>query len=201
MGIVKILIILGIIAVAAIVAVLAIGIGVAFKNSSSDAKKNKKDDAVLDTDQSEALKNARERLMELRRQVMGIKDTKIHAKANDICGVIDKILTTLKQKPDRIANVHQFINYYLPTLGEILSKYKHIEESGIDQGDIKEKLYSYLVDIKQAMDKQYEGLFADDMFDMTVDMEAMKMAVKRDGLISDVNLEVQSGEQKINLTL
>ena len=51
------------------------------------------------------------------------------------------------------------------------------------------------------MDKQYKSLFEDDMLDMSVEMEAMKMAMKRDGLISDDETEVKDGEDTINLTL
>ena len=51
------------------------------------------------------------------------------------------------------------------------------------------------------MDKQYANLFEDDKLDMSVEMEAMTLACKRDGLIEDTVSAVQQGESTINLTL
>ena len=43
----------------------------------------------------------------------------------------------------------------------------------------------------KAMEKQYNGLFDDDKLDLSVDMEALTLACKRDGLLEDEN-----GEEK-----
>lgn len=197
----KIILAVGLVGIAAVIALVVVGLVFAFKGSSEDAKKNKKNSAPIDDNQSKILSNGREALMELRRLSMRVKDKSIHVKANNICQVIDKILQTLRQKPEKIEKTRQFFNYYLPTLSEILTKYRRIEDSGVPHDDIKEKVDAYLDDIKAAMDKQYANLFADDVLDMTVDMEAMKMAIKRDGLIADENVEYKEGGTTINLTL
>ncbi len=199
-GIFKIILGVGVAAIAAIVALIVISVVLAVRSSSGETGKDKKK-ASLDAEQVAILSKGRENLMELRRLVMRVKNREVHYKATEICNVADKILQTLKQKPQKIQNTRQFFNYYLPTLGEILSKYQRIEESGVPHEETTNKVNSYLVDIKRAMDKQYENLFADDMLDMTVEMEAMKMAVKRDGLISDESVEIKDGEHTINLTL
>ncbi|MBR3125876.1 MAG: hypothetical protein IKF42_10735, partial [Mogibacterium sp.] len=64
-----------------------------------------------------------------------------------------------------------------------------------------EKVLTYLTDIKVALEKLYKSLFDDDKLDLHVEMEAMKMAMKRDGLISEDETEVKDGEDTINLTL
>ena len=197
----KIILGVGIAAIAAIVALIVISVVLAVRSSSGNTGKDKKNKASLDAEQLAILSKGRENLMELRRLVMRVKNLEVHHKANEICNVADKILQTLKQKPEKIQTTRQFFNYYLPTLGEILSKYQRIEASGVPHEEMTNKVNSYLVDIKRAMDKQYENLFADDMLDMTVEMEAMKMAVKRDGLISDESVEIKDGEHTINLTL
>lgn len=48
-----------------------------------------------------------------------------------------------------------------------------------------EKIISYLANVQKALDKQYSNLFDDDKLDMTVDMEAMTIAIKRDGLLDE----------------
>lgn len=202
-GIFKIALTIGGIAIAVIVALIIVGIVLAVRSSSKDAKRSAggTKNVSLDEEQAQILAKGRENLMELRRLVMRIKNQEVHNRANEICSTADKILQTLKQKPEKIQNVRQFFNYYLPTLGEILSKYRRIEESGVPHEETTEKVKSYLSDIKRAMDKQYENLFADDILDMSVEMEAMKMAVKRDGLIADEVVEVTEGGKTINLTL
>ena len=204
-GMFKGLLIAGVVIVV-IIAALIIGlIAFALSRSKSDAKTVRDNKnagkATVNSEQSEILAKGRENLMELRKLIVRIKDREIHKKANEVCAVIDKILQTLRENPDKIPNTRQFFNYYLPTLKEVLNKYKRIEDSGVEHTDMTRKVSNYLTDCKNAMDKQYEGLFANDILDMTVDMEAMKQAVKRDGLASEEGVAVGEGDDKISLTL
>lgn len=162
------------------------------------------DDLIhLSADDAASLRAGRENLMNLRRIIVKINNPQVRALANEICSVMEKILTTLKTKPEQIGDVRQFLNYYMPTLREILSKYEMIEESGVASGDMTAKVSTYLHQIKQAMDKQYENLFEDDKLDLTVEMEAMTMACKQDGLLEDPKTSsATTGEgQGITLTL
>ena len=104
-----------------------------------------------------------------------------------------------EKKPESIPAVRQFLNYYLPTLGEIITKYERVERSGVDMQDMTAKVSEYLDKIAAAMDKQYENLFQSDFLDMTVEMEAMTMACKRDGLLTEE--ELSSPDSEVNLTL
>ena len=193
------------IAVAAVVVIGLIavfGLGLALKSSKDTAKAKQKNEVQLDADSAAVLSKGRENLMTLRRLVMQVKESGIHAQGNDVCATIEKILNTLKEKPEKISSVRQLLNYYMPTLGEVLLKYQRIEKSGVDHDDMTEKVKIYLGDVQKAMDKQYENLFTDDMLDMSVDMEAMTMAVKRDGLIADTKEEIeQDNGGTISLTL
>ena len=79
------------------------------------------------------------------------------------------------------------MNYYIPTLGKVLEKYDRLEDSKTATEEVTENVVKYLTDVKAAMSKLYENLFESDKLDMSVEMEAMMMAVKRDGLIEDEN--------------
>lgn len=57
--------------------------------------------------------------------------------------------------------------------------------SEIDNADMPAKVTNYLNDVRSAMDNLYEGLFDNDKLNMEVDMEAMKLAIMRDGLLND----------------
>ena len=43
--------------------------------------------------------------------------------------------------------------------------------------------------MKIAFEKQYKSLFSGDMLDLTVEIEAMTIACKRDGLLSEEDFE------------
>ena len=70
-----------------------------------------------------------------------------------------------------------------------------------------DKVRNYLNDVDKALKKFYTNLFEDEKLDLTVEMEAMTMAVKRDGLITDDELRQElsaaaSGKtQPIDLSL
>ena len=153
----------------------------------------------LSPEQEEILKKGRSNLSQLRIMAMRVRSTPIRTKATAICGSVEKILNVLREKPESIPAVRQFLNYYLPTLGEIITKYERVERSGVDMQDMTAKVSEYLDKIAAAMDKQYENLFQSDLLDMTVEMEAMTMACKRDGLLTEE--ELSSPDSEVNLTL
>lgn len=153
----------------------------------------------LSPEQEEILKKGRSNLSQLRIMAMRVRSTPIRTKATAICGSVEKILNVLREKPESIPAVRQFLNYYLPTLGEIITKYERVERSGVDIQDMTAKVSEYLDKIAAAMDKQYENLFQSDLLDMTVEMEAMTMACKRDGLLTEE--ELSSPDSEVNLTL
>ena len=51
--------------------------------------------------------------------------------------------------------------------------------------EINRKVTDYLVDIREALQKLNTKLFDNDKLDMSVEMEAMTIAFKRDGLLDD----------------
>ena len=165
----------------------------------SKRKPTEKEGAKAATDANAILSKGRSHLMELRRLEMRVKDRRIRTLSEEICRCIDRILRTLKEQPEDIPAVRQFFNYYLPTLGSILLKYVRLEESGVPAAQITENTVSCLNDIRSAMEKQYANLFEDDMLDLSVEMEALTITCKRDGLLDDADF--QKNGKKVNLTL
>ena len=137
------------------------------------------------------LSKARADLMELRRMQVKIRSREIMSLCREITDTGDRILSVLKQKPQAVSDARQFLNYYLPTLGKILRSYVHLEESGSLTEELKNSTVTHLGEIRKAMEKQYDSLFDNDKLDLSVDMEALTLACKRDGLLEDEN-----GEEK-----
>ena len=139
----------------------------------------------LTEEESEILKKGNKNLLELRKLVSGIQNGEIKKGSNEICLLFENTLRILKQKPDRITNARQCLNYYIPTFGEILQKYRSLESNNVLTDDITQKVEKYLGDIRTSLTTLNTKLFEDDKLDMSVDMEAMTIAFKRDGLLQD----------------
>lgn len=208
---IKIGLILSIVGVIAIVVLV-----IYFSTHKTDAKQsgnpqNTKDeqipkeeepDPALTAEQNEILKNGRAHLMELRRRMTHVKHVPIRTVSGNICGEAEKILATLRKKPEKISQVRQFLNYYLPTLGSILEKYVMLEENGALTEAMTDSTLEHLIDIKHAMEAQYQALFDDDKLDLSVEMEALKIACLRDGLLTEEDFKPKTeNDTKPNLTL
>jgi len=140
---------------------------------------------------TKVLSKGRANLMEIRRLAMRMKDQQMKGRVEEICKEADKILRTLREQPENIPRVRQFFNYYLPTLGSILAKYGRMEDGNALTPELSQSTLSCLMDIRNAMERQYANLFEDDRLDLTVEMEVLTMACKRDGLLEEDNFVPQ----------
>ena len=147
--------------------------------------KNKDENAApkLDEEQSEELKNARAGLMNIRRVIMRIHVMPVRSRGNSVCASLDKILLALKEKPEKIKDMRQCLNYYIPTIHDVLGNFRDLEAKGQIEPEIQEKAVKFLDDVRVALDNNYDSLFKDDKLNMEVDMEAMTLSLKRDGLL------------------
>ena len=132
---------------------------------------------------------------------MQVKNQEVRALATEVCAAIELIIKTLKTEQDNIPSMRQFFNYYLPTTASILTRFVKVEQSGVDMGDMAENAVSCLKDIKSAMDKLYRNLFDDDILDLSVEMEALTLACKRDGLLNEDELSIPDENSPVKLTL
>lgn len=164
--------------IAAVLLIVLIGLVIYFSVTGSKEKNNPDSPSAV-------LTKARSDLMELRRSQLRIRNKEIASLCREITDIGDKILSVLKQKPDSVASVRQFLNYYLPTLGKILGTYVRVEESGSMTDELAVNTVIHLGEIRKAMEKQYDSLFDDDKLDLSVDMEALTLACKRDGLLDE----------------
>ena len=165
----------------------------------SRQKPKEKKGSSTSPDGEDILTKGHHKLMEIRRLRMQIRSRRIREESEEICRIADKILRTLKSQPEDIPVMRQFFNYYLPTLGNILLRYEKIEKSGVPAKEMEEKVIDCLGNIKSAMDKQYVNLFNDDILDLSVEMEVLTQACKRDGLLTDE--DIQNNKEGITLTL
>lgn len=164
---------------------------------STRSKSDGDEEAALDEESAQVVKTANSNVLALRSRVARIKNQEIRAGGNAICEEADRIVGALRKDPKHISTARQFWNYYLPSLGTILTKYEKIEKSGVPDEKITEKVGAYLKDIKLALEKLYKSFFDDDKLDMSVEMEAMKLAMQRDGLLTSEDADLKEPEKEL----
>lgn len=137
------------------------------------------------------LREAEQNILEGRNLAIRIKDSEVRTAAADALDASERIIKVLRNQPEEIRRCKQFLNYYVPTLNVIIKKYRTVESSGLDMSETKEKVIKYFKDILKALQKQYESLFDNDKLDLSVEMEAMQLAFKRDGMISEDDIRAE----------
>lgn len=176
------LLLVGGIVLGAVVVLVGIILLIALKTSNDEAK-NKPQIQNMSEGDAAVYQAARRDLTDLRVLNARLKEYDVREESNAICGTMEKILTALKEDPNRIASAQMFLQYYLPTQKNILTKYHQIVESGVAHEDLKKKVMNHLADIKTATDKQLLNVFEDDILDISAEMELMNSSIKADGLV------------------
>lgn len=164
----------------ALLILVAVILIISLKGSNEEAKK--KNETNLSPEDAAVLSDARRELTGLRVLNARITEPEVRMASNEICQTIEKILNALKENPDRISSAQMFLQYYLPTQKNILTKYHQIAASGMEHADLKEKVMNHLADIKTATEKQLSNVYEDDMMDISAEMELMNVSIKEDGL-------------------
>ena len=188
-GLCKLLLGIGLFIIALIDALIVVIIVAARKGTKKMAEKSQQAAAKtvnksgLTPEQASVINKGRSDLVAIRMVNSRIRNPEIKKAMANVGTTAEKILVALKEKPETSKSARQFTNYYLPTLRAVLEKYQRIEQSGVDQEGAGERVVKYLADVQKALDKQYTNLFDNDKFDLAVDMDAMTLALKRDGLI------------------
>lgn len=173
-----------IIILAIVLAVMIIAL-VTSNRSGNTAKTENKGEPSPSEEQNRMLRDARQELMTLRRAGMRIKNAEVRHGAENVARSVERILTELRHQPDQLQSQRQFLGYYLPTITQVLRKYAHLEESGAMDETTAANAEKYLADVHTALERQYGNLFSKDKLDLTVEMEAMTLAAKREGLLDD----------------
>ena len=192
----KVFLSLGIAAAVVVVLLVVMVLFFAFRKPKEPEKdwKQKEQDAVL--------AKGRANLLELRKLSLKIKHPRIRKLSEELCSSIEKILRTLKDHPQDILRARRFLNESLPMMGSILTTYKKLEDSGVPVEESAAKTEACLQDLQAAMEKQYASLFTDEVLDMAVEMETLKMVCRREGFMPDEPAEAKEEETEgVTLTL
>ena len=128
-----------------------------------------------------------------------IADEEVSRKVDRIEDLTRKIFAILEQRPEKEPQLYNFMNYYLPTTLKALESYARLEAQGIETAAIREakqKINHALDELADGYEKQLDKLFADDVVDITADIDVMRKMLQKDGLKEDEILAATTGIQK-----
>ena len=113
-----------------------------------------------------------------------IPDFKLSAQIKQIEILTEKIFAYVREHPQDIGEIRQFLNYYLPTTIKLLEQYVVLQNQGMRMGNIDEgmrKIESMLDKVIVAFQRQL-GLFESSVVDITADIQVMEQMMASEGL-------------------
>lgn len=118
-----------------------------------------------------------------------IPDYKVSAQLKQIEILTASIIDQVEKKPDKIKEVRQFMNYYLPTTIKLLEQYVQMQNVGLKGENISvgmQQVEDLLDKVIVAFQKQLDSLFERDVIDITADIQVMEQMMAAQGL-TDTN--------------
>ena len=114
-----------------------------------------------------------------------IPDFKLSAQIKQIEVLTEKIFAYVREHPQDVRQIRQFLNYYLPTTIKLLEQYVVLQKQGMRMGNIDEgmkKIEDMLDKIIVAFQRQLDGLFESSVVDITADIQVMEQMMASEGL-------------------
>lgn len=180
---------------AAAIGVVAYGAGnLIFKDRT---KLDISDDITLDD--KEALRKAQDMVKKLRDISTKLENNNLMKNTKDICNTSDKIINTVIDKPKKIKNIRNFLNYYLPVTYTILQRYDEIENQKLSTKETKKFMNSVeemIEKIKIAFEQQLSNIYQTEMIDTDAELKVFETMLKSDGFIDNIDFNINQNSKK-----
>lgn len=114
-----------------------------------------------------------------------IDNEKMSAQIDRIGVITAKILDYQKTHPEKAAQLHSFLSYYLPTTLKILRAYGQLEDQEVSGSNITaamQRIEGMMDKVVEGFEKQLDLLFQGDAMDITTDVEVLERMLAKDGL-------------------
>ena len=127
-------------------------------------------------------------ISEMKRLDDAIEDEKISQDIRRLEAVCRKIFDQVRADPDKLPQIRQFMDYYLPTTLKLLNAYDRMDSTGVSGDNItgtKEKVENIMGTIVTAFEKQLDALFGADALDISTDISVLETILAREGLAGE----------------
>lgn len=152
------------------------------------AEKSKIEDPKYSAEVRAMLIDGRNYVKNIRECNDGIPDPDISAKISRLELIVSRIFAQVEKDPSLAPELHQFMNYYLPTTQKLLNVYKELEHQpvqGQNISDTKKEIESTLDTINQAFENLLDSCYKDTAWDVSTDISVLQTMLAKEGLTSD----------------
>ena len=172
----------------ALIGIAAYGAGVLLFNDKT--KIDISDDITL-TDRK-TLAESKELLKKLDDVIFKLEDPNIVKNAKQIRSTSNKIIETVEKKPNKLKNIRNFLNYYLPVTLKILERYDEIENQKLNTDSAKKFMCSVeemIEKIKDAFEKQLSSIYQEEIVDTDAELKVFESMLKTDGFVDEIDFK------------
>ena len=114
-----------------------------------------------------------------------IPDERMSAQIDLIERLATQIFDCVKAHPEKLKQIRQFLNYYLPTTIKLMEQYVTLQDQGMKTENIEDgmqKIEGLLDKVIVAFQRQLDSLFETDVVDITADIRVMEQMMASEGL-------------------
>ena len=134
------------------------------------------------------LDKAKKQSKHIKNMTSCINDETIKRNLNEIHESVNNIINTIEKNPQKVKNINNFFDYYLPITIKIIDRYDEIEDRKISSEDSKKFIKStnkMVEDINNAFKKMLNKLYEKDIIGDYAEMKVFNSMLKMDGYDSD----------------
>ena len=124
-------------------------------------------------------------IADIRRLNDEIPDERMSAQIDLIERLTTQIFGCVRQHPEKLSQIRQFLNYYLPTTIKLMEQYVTLQNQSVKTENITEgmqKIEDLLDKVIVAFQRQLDALFEADVVDITADIRVMEQMMASEGL-------------------
>ena len=124
-------------------------------------------------------------IADIRRLNDEIPDERMSAQIDLIERLTAQIFDCVRQHPEKLGQIRQFLNYYLPTTIRLMEQYVTLQNQSVKTENISEgmqKIEDLLDKVIVAFQRQLDALFESDVVDITADIRVMEQMMASEGL-------------------
>lgn len=159
--------------------------GVVGKKAAPKAEKKQEEPTTGSAELDRMLKDGRLAIAEMKRLDDNIADPGVSADIVRLEQVSEKIFEAVKDQPEKLPQIHKFMDYYLPTTLKLLNAYDRMSATGVSGENIDgtlNKVEGMMRNIVAAFEKQLDALYGSDALDISTDITVLEQMMAREGL-------------------
>ncbi len=138
----------------------------------------------------EILRQGEDALRRIRTANEALPDAEVSARLDRIETACRRIFDHIRENPRQASQIRKFMNYYLPTLLQLLETLAALEAAGAEGQNItasKQRITAMLEQAAAAFDTFYDRLHADQSMNVNAEISVFETMLRQEGLLEDAS--------------